>query len=44
VTSALDELRELIRGIPPVVLVEGGLPAALEAVIRMDSLSEQESA
>ncbi|MDT7677859.1 MAG: hypothetical protein QOD82_5761, partial [Pseudonocardiales bacterium] len=32
VTSALDELRELARGIHPVVLVEGGLPAALEAV------------
>ena len=32
VTSALDELRELARGIHPVVLVEGGLPAALEAL------------
>jgi len=32
VTSALDELRELARGIHPVVLVDGGLPAALEAV------------
>jgi signal transduction histidine kinase len=31
-TSALDELRELARGIHPVVLVEGGLPAALEAL------------
>jgi signal transduction histidine kinase len=32
VTSALDELRELARGIHPVVLVEGGLHAALEAL------------
>jgi signal transduction histidine kinase len=32
VTSALDELRELARGIHPVVLVEGGLRAALDAV------------
>jgi signal transduction histidine kinase len=32
VTSALDELRELARGIHPVVLVEGGLPAALETL------------
>ncbi|WP_445187682.1 AAA family ATPase [Pseudonocardia sp. Cha107L01] len=31
-TSALDELRELARGIHPVVLVEGGLPAALETL------------
>jgi signal transduction histidine kinase len=31
-TSALDELRELARGIHPVVLVEGGLHAALEAL------------
>jgi signal transduction histidine kinase len=29
-TSALDELRELARGIHPVALVEGGLHAALE--------------
>jgi signal transduction histidine kinase len=32
VTSALEELRELARGIHPVVLVEGGLPAALETL------------
>jgi signal transduction histidine kinase len=32
VTSALDELRELARGIHPVVLVEGGLQAAVEAL------------
>ncbi|MDT7607624.1 MAG: hypothetical protein QOG96_2127, partial [Pseudonocardiales bacterium] len=32
VTSALDELRELARGIHPVVLAEGGLHAALEAL------------
>jgi signal transduction histidine kinase len=31
-TSALDQLRELARGIHPVVLVEGGLPAALETL------------
>ena len=31
-TSALDQLRELARGIHPVVLVEGGLHAALEAL------------
>jgi signal transduction histidine kinase len=31
-TSALDQLRELARGIHPVVLVEGGLPAALESL------------
>jgi signal transduction histidine kinase len=31
-TSALDELRELARGIHPAVLVEGGLRAALEAL------------
>jgi signal transduction histidine kinase len=31
-TSALDELRELARGIHPVVLVEGGLPAAVETL------------
>jgi signal transduction histidine kinase len=30
--GALDELRELARGIHPVVLVDGGLPAALEAL------------
>jgi predicted ATPase/signal transduction histidine kinase len=32
VTSALEELRELARGIHPVVLLEGGLHAALEAL------------
>ncbi|MDT7630282.1 MAG: hypothetical protein QOI50_2212, partial [Pseudonocardiales bacterium] len=32
VTGALDELRELARGIHPVVLAEGGLHAALEAL------------
>ncbi|HTF54692.1 MAG TPA: AAA family ATPase [Pseudonocardia sp.] len=32
VASALDELRELARGIHPVVLVGGGLHAALEAL------------
>jgi signal transduction histidine kinase len=32
VTTVLDELRELARGIHPVVLVEGGLHAALETL------------
>jgi signal transduction histidine kinase len=32
VTGALDELRELARGIHPVVLAKGGLHAALEAL------------
>jgi signal transduction histidine kinase len=32
-TGALDELRELARGIHPVVLMDGGLPAALEALV-----------
>jgi signal transduction histidine kinase len=31
-TGALDELRELARGIHPVALAEGGLPLALEMV------------
>jgi signal transduction histidine kinase len=33
-TSTLDELRELARGIHPVVLVEGGLPEALNTLAR----------
>jgi signal transduction histidine kinase len=32
--KALDELRELARGIHPAVLTEGGLPAALRALAR----------
>jgi predicted ATPase/signal transduction histidine kinase len=31
-TAALDELRELARGIHPAVLAEGGLPPALDAL------------
>jgi signal transduction histidine kinase len=34
VTSTLDELRELARGIHPVALAEGGLEPALEALAR----------
>jgi signal transduction histidine kinase len=34
VTSALDELRELARGIHPAILTEGGLPPALKALAR----------
>jgi signal transduction histidine kinase len=33
-TSALDELRELARGIHPAILAEGGLPLALKALAR----------
>jgi signal transduction histidine kinase len=33
-TSALDELRELARGIHPAVLAEGGLPPALKTLAR----------
>jgi signal transduction histidine kinase len=33
-TGALDELRELARGIHPAVLAEGGLPPALKALAR----------
>jgi predicted ATPase/signal transduction histidine kinase len=38
VTSALDELRELARGIHPVVLVEGGLHAAVEALAQRSTV------
>ena len=37
-TSALDELRELARGIHPVVLAEGGLAAALEVLARRSAV------
>ena len=33
-TDALDELRELARGIHPAVLTEGGLAPALKALAR----------
>jgi signal transduction histidine kinase len=33
-TSALDELRELARGIHPAILAEGGLPPAVTALAR----------
>jgi signal transduction histidine kinase len=33
-TGALDELRELARGIHPAILAEGGLPLALKALAR----------
>jgi signal transduction histidine kinase len=33
-TSALDELRELARGIHPAILAEGGLPPALKTLAR----------
>jgi signal transduction histidine kinase len=33
-TGALDELRELARGIHPAILAEGGLPPALKALAR----------
>jgi signal transduction histidine kinase len=33
-TGALDELRELARGIHPAILAEGGLPHALKALAR----------
>jgi signal transduction histidine kinase len=38
VTSTLDALRELARGIHPVVLAEGGLPPALEALARRSAV------
>ncbi len=37
-TSTLDELRELARGIHPVVLAEGGLAAALEVLARRSAV------
>ena len=37
-TGALDELRELARGIHPVVLAEGGLCPALEALARRSTV------
>jgi signal transduction histidine kinase len=39
--SALDELRELARGIRPAVLVEGGLCPALEALARRSAVPAQ---
>jgi signal transduction histidine kinase len=33
-TSALDDLRELARGIHPAILAEGGLPSALKVLAR----------
>jgi signal transduction histidine kinase len=36
--GALDELRELARGIHPAVLAEGGLPPALKALARRSSV------
>jgi signal transduction histidine kinase len=38
VTSTLDELRELARGIHPVVLAEGGLAPALEVLARRSAI------
>ena len=37
-TSALDELRELARGIHPAILAEGGLPPALKALARRSAV------
>jgi signal transduction histidine kinase len=37
-TGALDELRELSRGIHPAILSEGGLPPALKALARRSAL------
>jgi signal transduction histidine kinase len=37
-TGTLDELGELARGIHPVVLAEGGLCAALEALVRRSAV------
>ena len=34
VTEALDELREMARGIHPMMLIEAGLPPALSALAR----------
>jgi signal transduction histidine kinase len=38
VTSTLDELRELARGIHPAILAEGGLPPALRTLARRCTL------
>ncbi len=38
VTGTLDELRELARGIHPVVLAEGGVTAALEVLARRSAV------
>jgi signal transduction histidine kinase len=37
-TSALDELRELARGIHPAILADGGLPPALKALARRSAV------
>jgi GAF domain-containing protein len=37
-TSAIDELREIARGIHPAMLAEGGLPAALKTLARRSSV------
>src|SRR5215218_637878 len=37
-TSALDELREMARGIHPTILAEGGLAPALKALARRSSV------
>jgi signal transduction histidine kinase len=37
-TSALDELREMARGIHPAILAEGGLAAALKTLARRSSV------
>ncbi|MFZ0120223.1 MAG: GAF domain-containing sensor histidine kinase [Pseudonocardiaceae bacterium] len=37
-TSALDELREIARGIHPAILAEGGLAAALKTLARRSSV------
>jgi signal transduction histidine kinase len=37
-TGALDELRELSRGIHPAILSEGGLPPALKALARRSAI------
>jgi signal transduction histidine kinase len=40
-TATLDELRELARGIHPVVLAEGGLCPALQALARRSAVPTQ---
>jgi signal transduction histidine kinase len=37
-TSALDELRELARGIHPAILAEGGLPPSIKALARRSAV------
>jgi signal transduction histidine kinase len=37
-TRMLDELREISRGVHPVILTEGGLPVALKALVRRSAV------